>query len=96
MTYRRVRSPSATTGAACTRQPTRAAPYGDHYRLVVRTVADRKTPLDVPTGPYNVRNLAFSVDGKLLATAACVRAGRAPTGAEDHRFDTGDPLPCSP
>ncbi|MFF3663445.1 toll/interleukin-1 receptor domain-containing protein [Streptomyces olivochromogenes] len=43
------------------------APYGDHYRLVVRTVADRKTLLDVPAGPYNVRNLAFSADGSLLA-----------------------------
>ncbi|MGW1501893.1 WD40 repeat domain-containing protein [Streptomyces mirabilis] len=46
------------------------APYGDHYRLVVRTGADRKTLLDVPAGPSNVRNLAFSPGGKLLATAS--------------------------
>ncbi|MER5903502.1 WD40 repeat domain-containing protein [Streptomyces mirabilis] len=57
-------------GAPCTRPPPTAAPYGDHYRLVVRTVADRKTPLDVPAGPYNVRNLASSPDGKLLTTAS--------------------------
>ncbi|MER5536756.1 WD40 repeat domain-containing protein [Streptomyces mirabilis] len=38
----------------------------------------------------------WSTDLTAWSRAACVRAGRALTGAEAHRFDTGDPLPCSP
>ncbi|MGW3123696.1 WD40 domain-containing protein [Streptomyces sp. NPDC001107] len=44
-----------------------AAPYGKDYRVVVRTVADRRTLVDLPVGDENVRNLAFSADGSLLA-----------------------------
>ncbi|MCT9114253.1 hypothetical protein ACFWD7_55585 [Streptomyces mirabilis] len=38
----------------------------------------------------------WSMDLTAWSRAACVRAGRALTGAEAHGFDTGDPLPCSP
>ncbi|MET7899716.1 hypothetical protein [Streptomyces mirabilis] len=38
----------------------------------------------------------WSTDLTVWSRAAHVRAGRALTGAEAHRFDTGGPLPCSP
>jgi hypothetical protein len=37
-----------------------------------------------------------STDLTAWSRAARVRVGRALTGAEAHRFDTGDPLSCSP